>query len=600
MPLSQRPVMHRTATPDSGRSPVDARFPSSRAVGRTAIVLVALGMLSALNGCEKKNAHPSATTSETNQSEWFEDITARSGIKFTHQADTNYFMPDQMGSGIALLDYDNDGRSDIYLVQNAGSQGAANELWHQEANGTFREVGAEAGANLTGRGMGAFAGDFNNDGLPDLFVTEYGAVHLLQNMGAGRFTQVTNSGLANPRWAVPASFIDFDRDGWLDLAIGNYLDYDPTQSCFDVAGRQDFCGPSAFGETITRLWRNVTAAPGAPPRFEDRTEISGLSRTPGPALGLVCADFTGDGWPDIFCADDGKPNRLFVNRTNGTFADEGALRGVAFNAMGATAANMGVAVGDVDGDGLGDLFVSHLTEEFHSLWKQDPAGMFADVIASSGLQQQAWRGTGFGTVLADFDHDGNSDLALVNGLIRRAIPGQSPVLPGVHPWWARYAQRPQLFVGRGGGRFVDRSSANPSLCGMAFAGRSLAVGDLNNDGAPDLVTGGPGSPCRIYHNRAPARGHWLKLRLLLPRHGGRDAIGAEATVRAGNRKWWATLQPASSYLSSHEPILHFGLGPSPEFDAIDVRWPDGSSARYPRGQADRLLVLRKGESTTGP
>jgi hypothetical protein len=551
-----------------------------------------------LFGCREK---PAATQESTRRSPvaspWFEDITERTGIQFVHVAGTNYFMPDQIGSGIALFDFDNDGRLDLYLVQDGGTNSPApNQLYHQEPDGSFRNVSAGSGLDVAGRGMGAYAGDVNNDGLSDLLVTEYGAVRLFQNLGAGKFREISRgAGLDNPRWAAPASFLDYDRDGWLDVAVGNYLDYDPTALCYDVQGRQDFCAPKGFGDTVTRLWRNVTAQAGAGPRFEDRTESSGLTHAQGAALGLMCADFDGDGWPDIFCADDGRPNRLFINRRNGTFTEEAAQRGLAFNAMGATAANMGTSFADVDGDGLPDLFVTHLTEEFHSLWKQGPRGLFSDQIALAGLHQPDWRGTGFGTVLADFDGDGAPDLAVVNGLVRRAVPGQTPVLPGVDPWWARYAQRSQLFANDGTGRFRDVSASNPAFCAHAIVGRSLAVGDLDNDGAPDLVVSGVGGPARVYRNVAPRRGHWLRLRLLDPARSNRDAIGAEIVVRAGGKRWWALVQPASSFLASNDPVVQIGLGTAAIADEIEVRWPDGAREHFTGGAADRLLVLRQGQ-----
>lgn len=528
--------------------------------------------------------------------EWFADITARSGLHFTHVVGTNYFMADQIGSGAALLDYDNDGRLDVYLVQNGGkNSGAHNQLFHQEADGTFKNASEGSGLDVIGRGMGAFAGDVNNDGLPDMLVTEYGAVRLFQNLGRGKFREVTReAGLDNPRWAAPASFVDYDRDGWLDIVVGNYVDYDPTHVCHDVHGQQEFCAPKAFGDTSSRLWRNATKSAGGAPRFEDRTEQSGIFRAPGVALGVVCADFDGDSWPDIFFSDDGRPNRLFINKHSGTFTEEAAQRGVAFNAMGATAANMGTAFADIDGDGLGDLFITHLTEEFHSLFKQGPRGVFADQIAIAGLQQQAWRGTGFGTVLTDFNCDGAPDLAFANGLIRRLVPGHTPVARGVHPWWARYAQKAQLFVNDGSGKFRDVSPSQTALSGEAMIGRSLAVGDLDNDGAPDLILCSVAGPVRVLKNVAPNRGHWLKLRLLLPEQGNRDAIGAEVIVSASGKKFWAVLQPATSYLGSNDPALHFGLGAATTIDSIEVAWPDGTKETFGGGAADRLMMLKKG------
>lgn len=549
-------------------------------------------------GCDRPSGASTSVRDGSSPSfpDWFEDITARCGLTFTHVAGTNYFMPDQIGSGVALFDYDRDGRLDVYLVQNGGpGSSARNQLFRQQNDGTFKNVSEGSGLDIVGRGMGAYAGDVNNDGWPDVLVTEYGAVRLFQNLGGRTFREVTSeAGIDNPKWAGPASFIDYDRDGWLDIVVGNYVDYDPTHVCNDVHGQQDFCAPKTFGDASARLWRNTTGKVGGAPHFDDRTERSGIFRAPGAALGIVCADFTGDGWPDIFCADDGRPNRLFVNRQNGTFTEEAVSRGVAYNAMGAPAANMGVALADIDGDGLGDLFVTHLTEEFHSLFKQGPRGVFSDQIAPAGLQQQSWRGTGFGTVLADFNCDGAPDLASANGLVQRLRPGQTPVAAGVNPWWGRYAQRAQLFVNEGSGKFRDVSQSQKALSGNAVVGRSLAMGDLDNDGAPDLVLCSVAGPVRVLRNVAPARGHWLKLRLLLPDAGERDAIGAEVIVAAAGKKYWAAVQPATSYVGSNDPAVHFGLGAAASVDSIEVLWPDGSKETFAGGPVDRLMTLKKG------
>ncbi|MBL9136394.1 MAG: CRTAC1 family protein [Verrucomicrobiales bacterium] len=548
---------------------------------------------------------PSATASDPRlhgSTDWFEDITGRSGVQFVHATGTNYFMPDQIGSGVVLFDCDLDDRLDLFLVQNHPSPPQAkHQLYRQNADGTFRNASTGSGLDLATAGMGAIAGDVNNDGLPDLVLTEYGGTRLFRNQGDGRFEEVTQAaGIDNPRWAAPASFIDFDRDGWLDLVVGNYLDYDPTQVCHDVHGRQDFCAPKVFNSTASRIWRNITGTPGAPPRFEDRTEASGLARVPGAALGLVCADFNGDHWPDIFCADDGRANRLLINRKDGTFVDEAAQRGLALNAMGRTAANMGVVYADFDHDGLGDLFVTHLAEEFHALYRQDQPGLFTDIVAQAGLQQQAWRGTGFGAVHADFDADGHADLAFVNGLVRLAVPGQKPVAAGVDPWWGRYAQRSQLFVNEGGARFRDVSPSQHVLSSEASVGRSLAVGDLNRDGAPDLVIGSIAGPLRLLRNVAPRRGNWIRVRALEPNFGRRDAIGAEIRVKAGGQLRWALVQPATSYLVSHDPALHFGLGSTAEIDSVEVRWPDGSAETFAGRSANQTLVLLHGTGTPVP
>lgn len=549
-----------------------------------------------LLGCSKSSEPTAKPTPPTTAPPWLGDATAATHLTFTHVAGTNWFMADQVGAGIVIQDFDNDGLPDVYCVQNGGpDHPARNRLWKQSPDHTFVDVSAGSSTDLQGRGMGAIAGDANNDGLADLVITEYGATRLLVNLGSFRFQDVSReAGIDNPRWAVPASFIDYDRDGRLDLVVGNYLDYDPTQVCHDVQGRRDFCSPEAFPPTATRLFRNITPKPGAPPKFEDVTEPSGLTRALGVALGLVCADFTGDGWPDIFCADDGRPNRLFVNRRNGTFSEEAAMRGLGFNAMGRTAANMGTAFADFDGDTRGDVFVTHLTEEFHSLFLQDQPGLFRDAIGPSGLQSQGWRGTGFGTVAADFDNNGAADIVIANGLVSRSTTGQTPTVAGLSSWWAPYAQRAQLFSNEGGGRFRDRSVENPALSGHAMVGRSLAVFDHGADGGLDLLLGTISGPLTVLTNQVPQRGHWVQFRLIEPQYGGRDAIGAEIRLSLDNKTLWSVLQPSTSYLANHEPIVHFGLGTAPNLRGLEVRWADGTTETFTLPGFDRRWVLSRG------
>jgi len=601
--------------------------PSVRRIEPRLMDLVVFSFL--LAGCGKEVATPPPTSQSTPTTPWFEEVTAQLGLDFIHQTSANgrYLVPEQMGSGAALFDYDNDGRLDIYLIQNGGPDSAArNRLYHQEADGRYVDRSAGSGLDVAGFGMGAASGDVNNDGRTDLLVTEYGAVRLFLNAGEGKFTEVTQaSGVENPRWATSAAFFDFDRDGWLDLVIANYLDYDPTLRCTDVQGAPEYCGPHGFRGLATKLFHNLgglrQAQGGAvrqpeiassarasdsrvpdgrfDARFEDVTTLSGLARTPGPALGVWCGDFDGDHWPDIFLADDGKPNRLFINQRNGTFREEAALRGVAYNAMGGTAGNMGIAIGDVDGDGLFDMFVTHLREEYHSLWIQKPRGYFRDRIAQTGLIQQDWRGTGFGAVMVDFDLDGAADLAWVNGPVKRAST-KEPCAAGVSAYWARYAQRSQLFANDGRGQFREVSGVNAAFCARAIVGRGLACGDIDNDGAVDLLVTSTGGPAQLFRNVARRGGHWLTVRAIEPARGGRDAHGAEVRVQAGGRKWHRWVNPASGYLCSQDPRAHFGLGQIKAIDSIEVLWPDGVLELFTGGAPDRLVVVAKGSGKAAP
>jgi hypothetical protein len=527
---------------------------------------------------------------------WFADVTAEVGLDFVHDAGPvgGYFMPQALGSGAALFDYDNDGRLDVYLLQNGGDKGAPNQLFHQGPDGHFTNVSAGSGLDIAGYNMGVAVGDVNNDGRPDVLVTQYGGVRLFLNNGDGTFTDVTKeAGLSNLAWGASAAFFDYDRDGWLDLVVVNYVDYDPTWPCTTTAGRPDYCAPRTFPGRTSRLFHNVGAAAagkGHGVRFEDVSEASGLGQVAGPGLGVVCADFDGDGWPDIFVANDGQPNRLWINRHDGTFAEEAVRHGLAFDAMSQAGAGMGVALGDVDGDGLFDVFVTHLTEETNTLWRQGPRGLFRDRTAAAGLAAASARGTGFGTVLGDFDQDGALDLAVVNGRIAKAPAAANPALG---PHWGMYAERNRLFANDGAGRFRDVSAANPAFCGTPAVARGLACGDVDGDGALDLLVTATAGPARLYRNVAPGRGHWLLVRALDPALH-RDAYGAEVRVRAGGRAWVRWVNPAGSYLCSNDPRAHFGLGPAERVDAIDVLWPDGTAETFPGCAADQKLTLSKG------
>jgi hypothetical protein len=531
---------------------------------------------------------------------WFEDVTLQAGLDFVHDPgpiDDRYFFPQIFGSGAALFDMDGDGRLDVYLLNNGGPGGKPNQLFRQRPDGTFENVSKGSGLDFAGHCMGVAIGDVNNDGLPDVVVTEYRGVRLFLNQGKGKFIEVTKeAGLDNPLWSTSCAFVDYDRDGWLDLVVVNYLDYDPSIRCTGLAGTPDYCLPRQFPGTVTRLFRNLgeLGRGGARVRFEDVTLPSGLGQTLGPGLGVACADFNGDGWPDILVANDGQPNHLWINQHDGTFKQEAVLRGLATNVVGQPQANMGIALGDVNGDGLLDVLITHLTEETHTLWLQGPAGAFRDRTVWSGVASPDWRGTGFGTVLGDFDHDGAVDLAVVNGRVNKRRPQNVAALG---PFWARYAERNQLFVNDRKGRFRDVSAANPPFCGSAGVSRGLAMGDVNGDGALDLLVTTIAGRARLYRNIAPDRGHWVTVRVLLGAdRGRRDAIGATVTVKANGRRWVNVVCPGQSYLCSHSPVLHFGLADATRIDAIEVVWPDGSRETFPGRSADQHIILRQGSA----
>jgi hypothetical protein len=565
----------------------------------TAVLAVAAALAIASVGCIR--TQPAGHTEPAGPPpgpQWFEDVTDAVGLNFTHDCGPtgSYFMPQSMYGGCALFDADGDGRLDILLLQGAGpNTGVGNRLYLQTPDGKFRDASAGSGLDFDGYNVGVAIGDVDNDGRPDVLITQFTGVRLLHNEGGGKFRDITEeAGLANPHWGASAALVDYDRDGLLDLVIVNYLDYDKSWPCNGTDNNREFCGPKTFPGTVPRLFHNLGPGDGKPVRFADVTVEAGLATKAAPGLGVFAADLTGDGWPDIFISNDGAPNHLWVNQHNGMFKNEAMSRGIAVTESGQSFANMGIAVADYYGDGLLGVFITHLNNETHTLWRQEKVGQFRDRTQKSGVVRTAWRGTGFGAVAADFDRDGWPDVAYVNGRVHRG-----PVLPEasqVPEFWQPYAERNQLLRNTGKGQFEDISEAQPVFCGRANVGRGLALGDVFNDGRPDLLVLSSGDRARLYRNIATG-GHWLGVRVTDPKLGNRDLLGTTVRVTAGDRTWVQVAQSACSYLSASDPRPLFGLGEFTAYDRIEVTWPDGMREVFKGGPADRWLNLTPGSGS---
>jgi hypothetical protein len=540
-----------------------------------------------------------------NEAPWFQEVAEGAGLRFRHfiGATGEFYFPENMGAGVALLDYDGDGDLDVYFAQGSlldpsrslqdsrfsppsehwpGSRLFRNDLVPARKL-VFSDVTERSGLSHKVYGMGAAVGDYDNDGDPDLYATNFGSNILYRNNGDGTFADVTQeAGVDDPRWSTSAAFVDYDRDGDLDLFVCAYVDFTVkgNRRCPDASGEPDYCNPAVYQPLPDRLFRNEGSG-----RFKDISVPAGITAAFGRGLGVACADFNGDDWPDILVANDGSANQLWINQKDGTFSDQALLAGVAYNANGQAEAGMGVAVGDFENDGDEDIFITHLSQETHTLYLNKGTGRFHDSTIAAGLTQSR-RGTGFGTGWFDYDSDGQLDLFVANGAVYRIAALRGEAYP--------YHQRNQLFWNDGSQRLVDVTVKAGMALALSEVSRGAAFGDIDNDGDIDVLVSNNNGPGRLILNQVAHQNHWLMIRLQGVK-SNRDAIGARVGIlRQGHAPLWRRAHRDGSYLSASDIRVHFGLGSSTSALEVVVIWPSGLAERWKDIQPDSVVSLHEG------
>jgi hypothetical protein len=457
-----------------------------------------------------------------------------------------------------------------------------NDLGPGGAGLRFTDVTDASGIDARGYGMGVAAGDVNNDGCTDLYLTYYGPNRLYRNNCDGTFSDASR-GVDDPGWSVSASFVDYDRDGWLDLYVGNYVEWtvESDKPCTGLTGRRDYCTPRVYVPQADRLYHNRGNG-----TFEDVTARALVGGPFGPALGVVAADFDRDGWPDVYVTNDGTENLLWMNQRDGTFRNTGLLSGAALSGDGKPEASMGVDAGDFDNDGDEDLYMTHLPAEGNNLYVNNGKAIFEDLSAPSALGPQSLGYSGFGTAWFDYDNDGWLDLLAVNGAIE-AIKGRPEGAP------FPYDERKLLFRNLRDGRFADVTARAGGVFTLSEVSRGAAFGDVDNDGDIDIVVSNIHGPARLLINQAAAGAHWLGLRLV--GSGSRDMLGAVVELTRGDG---VTLRRRArtdgSYASANDPRVVFGLGAATAVKQLRVTWPDGRTEEFPGVAVDRWTTISQG------
>ena len=529
----------------------------------------------------------------------FQDLTRKAGIQFVHNngAYGKKYLPETMGPGVAFIDYDNDGWPDIFIVNGTNwpgqpSKHSTPKLYHNNHDGTFTDVTHKAGLDVEMLGMGVAVGDYDNNGFDDLFVTAMGQSHLFHNNGNGTFTDVTQkAGLMGPKeFSTSAAWVDYDRDGKLDLVVANYVQWSIEEDLYcTLDGKsKSYCTPESYKGLAVRLWHNRGDG-----TFEDVTKKAGLGDPTSKTLGIAIVDYDGDGWPDLLFSNDTQPNKLYRNNGNGTFTEKAVLAGVAFSEDGVARAGMGVDAADYDRSGVPSLLITNFANQMISLYHNEGKGLFVDEAPRSEIGRDTLLTLGFGCFFFDYDLDGWPDILIANGHIDSDI---QRVQPNV-----KYAMPPHLFRNLGKGSFQEVTKGLGAGFASPRVGRGAAYADINNDGRLDVLLSTNGGPAYLFANVASgdsAQQKSLRVKLVGTK-SNRDGIGAVVKVSSGGEMQSQMLRSGSSYLSASELVLTFGLARKDKADAVEVRWPSGQVEKLTNVAAGQTVTVTEGEGVTG-
>jgi hypothetical protein len=537
-------------------------------------------------------AKPASLTSVTPGK--FSDVTVAAGIHFQHAAPhtSRKYLLETMAPGVALFDFDNDGLLDIFVTNGAPltdptpkgtipqktSPEYWNRLYHQKLDGTFEDVTEKAGLQGIGYGMGVAVGDYDNDGYEDLFVTAYGGNRLYHNNGNGTFTDVTEAaGVGGSGWSSSAAWVDLDNDGLLDLVVVRYVtwDFSDVRCGPPPPALRVYCHPDAFPPITLLAYHNDGNG-----HFTEVAQKIGLSK-PAKGLGIALADYDRDGHIDLYIANDSWPEFLFHNKGNGTFEEVGLASEAALDGDGRTFAGMGVDFADYNNDGLPDLIVDDLANQMYALYLNNGDGTFNYASYTTNLSRMTLLHSGWGVRFLDYDNDGSKDILIAQGHDLDTIEKTNPQL---------HYREPMLLLRNTGKGFVDVSGDSGSVFREAWVGRGLAIGDIDNDGRIDAVVATNGGPLHILHNETLTSNHWLTLKLVGHR-SNRDGIGAEVKLVTAQGSQWVTATPASSYLSSSDKRVHFGLGSETSAQLVEIRWPSGIVQTLKDVRGDQILQI---------